>query len=173
MKKEIFFVLVTICLFTHICRTAYEIMKHKKILIPGKLSFVIMFTNMALLWVSWFLLCSNDILKIHLPAVIRYAGLSLSVIGLIAFLSALLTIKTLESYDGDLITGGIYKWIRHPMYLGFIFWLIGFPVFFGALYAFILAFLFTANILYWRSLEEKELMERFPAYAAYRKTTFF
>lgn len=173
MKKEIFFVLVAICLFTHICRTVYEIMKHKKTLIPGKLSFVIMFTNMLLLWVSWFLMCSNDIFKIHIPAIVRYAGLAVSGIGGIAFFSALFTIKTLESYDGDLITGGIYKWIRHPMYLGFILWLIGFPIFFGALYSFILAFLFAANILFWRSLEEKELLERFPAYDVYRKTTYF
>jgi protein-S-isoprenylcysteine O-methyltransferase Ste14 len=173
MKKEIFFVLVAICVFTHICRTSYEIMKHRKTFIPGKLSFVLMFTNMLILWVSWFLLCSYDISKINIPAVLRYAGLALSAIGAIAFLSALFTIKTLESYDGDLITGGIYKWIRHPMYLGFILWLIGFPLFFGALYAFILGFLLAANVLYWRSLEEKELLERFPAYASYRKTTYF
>jgi hypothetical protein len=33
--------------------------------------------------------------------------------------------------------------------------------------------LFIGNILYWRYLEEKELVERFPAYNTYKKTTFF
>jgi protein-S-isoprenylcysteine O-methyltransferase Ste14 len=173
MKKELFFVLVAICLFTHICRTVYEILKHNNFLKPGKLSFVIMFTNMVLLWVSWFLLCRNDISRIEIPGIIRYAGLTLTGIGIIAFLTALFTIKTLESYEGDLITGGIYKWIRHPMYLGFICWLIGFPVYFGALYAFILALLFITNVLFWRYLEEKELLKRFPSYKDYIKTTFF
>jgi len=115
----------------------------------------------------------NDISGISNHVIIKYTGLTLSGIGIIAFLSGLFTIKTLESYDGDLITGGIYKWIRHPMYLGFILWLIGFPLYFGALYAFILAFIFITNVLFWRYLEEKELLKRFPSYGDYRKTTLF
>jgi protein-S-isoprenylcysteine O-methyltransferase Ste14 len=97
----------------------------------------------------------------------------LSITGLITFLSALITIKTLESYDGDLITYGIYSRIRHPMYLAFIFWLIGFPLLFGAVFSFIISFLFAMNILFWRFLEEKELEKRFPGYLNYRKTTIF
>jgi protein-S-isoprenylcysteine O-methyltransferase Ste14 len=94
-------------------------------------------------------------------------------LGIIAFLSGLITIKTLESYDGDLITKGIYSKIRHPMYLGFIFWLIGLPIFFGALIPIFLSVIFVANVLFWRYLEEKELEKRFPAYPDYRKTTIF
>jgi protein-S-isoprenylcysteine O-methyltransferase Ste14 len=83
------------------------------------------------------------------------------------------TIKTLESYEGDLITKGIYSKIRHPMYFGFILWLIGFPIFFGALFSCILSFLFIVNVLFWRYLEEKELEKRFPSYPDYKKTTIF
>lgn len=53
MGKELFFALVIICTVTHINRSVYEILKHKQILKPGKLSFVIMFANMMLLWISW------------------------------------------------------------------------------------------------------------------------
>ncbi len=173
MEKEIFFGLVIVCVITHTIRTSYEILKFKGILKPGKLSFVIMFTNMMLLWVSWFLLCSRDIYTISLPGIIRYAGLTLSGLGIVAFLTALFTIKTLESYDGDLIKKGIYSKIRHPMYLGFILWVTGFPIFCGALFSFILGFVFTMNILYWRYLEEKELEKRFPSYRDYKKTTLF
>jgi protein-S-isoprenylcysteine O-methyltransferase Ste14 len=168
-----FFALVTICIITHVVRSVYEILRHKQILKPGKLSFVIMFTNMMLLWISWFLLCSGDIYRVNIPAIIRYSGIILSVIGIIAFLTALFTIKTLENYEGDLITSGIYSKIRHPMYLGFILWLIGFPVFFGALFSFFLSILFIMNILFWKYLEEKELEKRFPAYLQYKKTTIF
>lgn len=106
MGKELFFALVIICTVTHINRSVYEILKHKQILKPGKLSFVIMFANMMLLWISWVLLWSRDLYRISIPDIIRYSGLALSGIGLVLFLTALFTIKTLESYNGDLITTG-------------------------------------------------------------------
>jgi protein-S-isoprenylcysteine O-methyltransferase Ste14 len=140
-------------------RTIYEILKHKQVLVPNKLSFILMFINMILLWVSWSLTI--------------YIGLLISVLGLIMFLTALFTIKTLESYEGDLITTGIYSKIRHPMYLGFICWLIGFPLIFDAIFSLIFSFIFICNVLFWRYLEEKELLGRFPTYADYRKKTIF
>ena len=151
----------------------YEILKHKKILKANQFTLVIIFTNMALLWVSWALLCFNDMHRIELADIIRYVGISLVAIGLVTFLMALFTIKTFESYEGDLITKGIFSKIRHPMYFGFILWLIGLPIYFGALYAFILAFVFISNVLFWRYLEEKELVERFSSYMDYKKTTIF
>jgi protein-S-isoprenylcysteine O-methyltransferase Ste14 len=173
MKKEFFIALVIAGLITHLIRSVYEILKDKKILKPGKISFVIMFTNMMVLWISWFLLCSNDLYKIELPAMIRYSGLVISAIGGVLFLTALSTIKTLESYNGDLINTGIYSKTRHPMYLGFICWLLGFPLFFGAYFSGLLALVFITNILFWRSLEEKELTQRFPDYQEYKRTTWF
>jgi protein-S-isoprenylcysteine O-methyltransferase Ste14 len=173
MDKKLFFELVILCAVTHIIRSIYEILKHKEVLKASKISFVIMFINMLILWGSWVLLCSLDIYKIALPVIVRYLGLVLWCLGIITFLMGLYTIKTLESYEGDLITTGIYSKIRHPMYLGFIFWSIGFPIFFGALFSFILSFLFIGNILFWRYQEEKELEERFPSYKVYKKTTLF
>ena len=173
MDKGLFFVLVIVCIVTHCIRSLYEILKHRKVIKSTKVTFVIVFVNMALLWASWFALCSLDIYGIAIPGIIRYAGISLCGMGLIVFLVALTTIKTLESYEGNLITSGIYSKIRHPMYLGFIFWLIGFPFFSGALFSIFLSVPFVANVLFWRHLEEKELEERFSSYREYRKTTMF
>lgn len=173
MKKELFLALVIVSIFTHLVRLVYEILKHKQVLKPGKLSFVIILINMLLLWVSWVLLCCYDIYKIDIPNIIRYAGITFAIAGGIIFLTGLVTIKTLESYDGDLITTGIYSKIRHPMYLAFIIWLFGFPVFFEALFALILSVVFIANVLFWRYLEEKELEKRFPTYLEYKKKTVF
>jgi protein-S-isoprenylcysteine O-methyltransferase Ste14 len=128
---------------------------------------------MALLWVSWFALCSLDEFKIILPGIIRYIGLLIVIIGLIFFLTALFTIKTLENYEGDLITKGIYSKIRHPMYLGFIFWYIGMPLFFGSYFSFILSIIFIGNILFWRHLEEIDLVKRFSVYNNYKSKTLF
>ena len=173
MKNQSFILLIVLCVLTHIIRTIYEVLKHKKILVPSKLSFVIIFTNMALLWMSWIALCNSDVYKINLPGILQYSGLLLCLIGVIFFITALFTIKTLETYDGDLITKGIYSKIRHPMYLGFILWSIGFPVYFGAGFSFFLSFLFIANILFWRYLEEIELDKRFPGYKEYKVKTLF
>jgi len=173
MNGRTFIILISLCVITHIIRTVYEALKHKNILKPTKISFAIIFTNMAVLWISWFALCSIDIYKINLPGIINYLGLLLCIIGLIFFITALFTIKTLETYDGDLITKGIYLKIRHPMYLGFILWSIGFPIYFGAIFSFILSFAFIANILFWRYLEEIELDKRFPNYKEYKVKTLF
>jgi len=173
MKKELFFILIIVCTITHIIRTVYEILKHKKMLKPYKLSFIIVLINMLLLWASWFALCSLDIYKIDLPDIINYLGITFVGLGIIIFLTGLLTIKSLESYEGDLITRGIYSKIRHPMYLGFILWLIGMPIFNGGLLSFALCIVFAANVLFWRHLEEKELENRFSAYKEYKKTTIF
>lgn len=137
------------------------------------MSFAIIFTNMMLLWISWFGLCSLDSYTIEHSFIIKYGGGLISIIGVGLFVIALLTIKSLESYDGELITKGIYSKIRHPMYLGFICWLIGAPIFFGGVFSLFLSFLFIANVLFWRHLEEIELDERFKTYKEYRKTTFF
>jgi len=148
MDNKLFFISGIVCVITHIVRSVYEILKHKKILKPGKLSFVIVFINMVLLWTSWFALCSLDIYRINLACIIRYLGITLIGIGIIVFFIALFTIKTLESYEGDLITKGIYSKIRHPMYLGFILWLIGGPIFFrGSFFIFSFVFIYREYLI--------------------------
>jgi len=173
MKNNLFFILTGICIFTHIVRTVYEILKHRKRLVPDKRSFIVVFFNMITLWVSWFLLCSMDPFRMELPSVIGYLGLMLVVLGVVTFLVAFSTIKSLETYAGDLITHGIYSRIRHPMYLAFILWLIGMPVFYGAIFSMALAMIFIANVLFWRYLEELELISRFRGYKEYCQRTIF
>jgi len=173
MKVPAFNILVLVCVAANIIRLGYEVLKHKKLLVPNKVSFVIILTNMLVLWVSWYLLCSLDPFRNTLPFMLSYFGMFLFIIGVILFLTALFTIKSLETYSGDLITTGIYSMIRHPMYLAFILWLIGLPTHFGGMFSFALAILFIANILLWRYLEELDLLERFAGYNAYRKTTIF
>lgn len=62
---------------------------------------------------------------------------------------------------------------RDPILEQPIFWLIGFPVYFGSLVALTLLVPFVLNVLYWRFLEEKELINRFPEYSVYMKKTLF
>jgi protein-S-isoprenylcysteine O-methyltransferase Ste14 len=173
MKNNFFFILAGICIFTHIVRTVYEILKHKKRLVPDKHSFIVVLINMMVLWISWFLLCSMDEFRMEVSPLIGYLGLTLVILGVLIFIIALSTIKSLETYAGDLITHGIYSRIRHPMYLAFILWLIGMPLFYGVYFSLTLGMVFTVNVLFWRHLEEMELLSRFSGYKEYRKRTLF
>jgi len=60
---ELFLILLVICIITHFIRTTYEILKHKKLLIPGRGSFIIILITMFLLWLSWFSLCKRTFLE--------------------------------------------------------------------------------------------------------------
>lgn len=173
MNNYIFYILIAVCLVTHAARTIYEIGKFKKKIKPNKLNFIAMLINMFAMWASWFSLCETDIIKINIPGMLRYIGLAVFIAGLLLFFIALLTIKTLENYKGDLITNGIYSRISHPMYLSFILWMIGYSIYHQALFSFLFSFILTANVLYWKRLEEKELVNKYENYKSYRGKTFF
>jgi protein-S-isoprenylcysteine O-methyltransferase Ste14 len=173
MEDKIFFIWLGISLITHCLRTVYEILKTYKKMKPGKILFTLMFINMIFLWVSWICMCETDVVRVPFPDMIRYGGLAIFLGGVVIFFIGLSTIKALETHEGDLVTHGIYTKIRHPMYLGFILWLIGYSVYCGALLSLIVSAALIANILFWRYLEERELSVRYPAYDEYKKTTMF
>ncbi len=173
MDETLFVVAVAICVSTHIARDVYEVLKDRHVLRPDRTSFLVMFSNMALMWASWCVLCATDPSQVNLPTAIRYAGLAMFAGGIALFLAGLLTLRTLESYDNDLVTGGIYSRIRHPMYLAFMLWLIGLPLAFGGIFSLVLAAPFIANVLWWRRLEENELEKRFVSYKEYQRATLF
>ena len=173
MGENVFVVVVVVWILTHLARDVYEVLKDREILRPDRTTFLVMFSNMALLWLSWCLLCALDPYRLDFPDAIRYAGIALFGIGVVLFVVGLLTLGTLESYENDLVTRGIYSRIRHPMYLAFILWLIGLPLSFGGLFSFILSPIFIANVLLWRYFEEKELEQRFVSYKEYKRVTLF
>ncbi len=117
-------------------------------------------------------MCDEDTTKLHLPEVIKVGGFILSSSGLLLFIIPLLQLKGLENID-MLVTRGVYSFVRHPMYLGFIFWVIGYPLAKDAGLSLLSALIWVPNILCWRYLEEKELLMRFKDYKSYKKRTFF
>ena len=68
---------------------------------------------------------------------------------------------------------GAYKWVRHPMYSGYVLFLAGFALANFSLAYFILVPLHIGLLLYRARLEEMRLAEYSPAYAEYRKQTGF
>jgi protein-S-isoprenylcysteine O-methyltransferase Ste14 len=159
---------------THTIRTIYELLKiRNKIRSENKVVFIIIFTNMVILWISWFNLSFTDPNKINLNPAVKYLGAVIFLSGLILFILSLAKIKRFENYHGDLITNGIYRFLRHPMYLSFILWMIGSSLFNQSGVALIMTIIFTANIFVWKKLEEIQLLKSFPNYKEYMKRTYF
>ncbi len=83
------------------------------------------------------------------------------------YLSALVRIQTERKHQ--VIFSGVYRWVRHPMYLGGILLFICAPSLLNSLYGILIAILF-AFLLVARILgEEKLLTTELEGYAEYRK----
>ena len=113
----------------------------------------------------------NDPYRMSLPSWARYIGLAFFIIGVCLVILSHVKIRGQET--DKLITAGIYSKIRHPMYLGFIIWIIGLPMFTNAGFTLASAIIWIPHILYWKSSEERQLAKKYKDYQEYKKRTWF
>lgn len=74
--------------------------------------------------------------------------------------------------DQELITDGIYKYIRHPAYSGDLLAQLGLTIFFSSFYGFVLMLMLIFPFLYRIKIEEEMLIERFgDSYIKYQMDT--
>lgn len=171
--KIMFFIWFGICFVCYITRTAFNVLNYKKNpLAESKKIVTSIFIIMFVLWFSWFQMCFLDPIKMNIPDWIRYIGLSLFLMGVFLFIFSHTKLKGFED-TGELITGGIYSKIRNPMYLGFIIWIVGFPIFTKSLITLVSSTIWISHIIYWKILEERELEEKYKEYREYKKKTWF
>ena len=106
------------------------------------------------------------------------AGLAIFPVGLTIAIVAVCTLKrnylstlmTLE--DHELITHGLYRYVRHTLYFGVLFAIMGVPVYAQSLYGFLVMCVLIPIFLNRIRMEEAMLTEKFgDAYEAYRKVT--
>ena len=169
-----FLSLFLICLLCHIIRSLYEILKYQnKVSAANKLVFGMVFIDMCVLWSTWFMMPEVDSVKLTLPQFLRIAGLVLFIIGILLFVYTLVRLKTLDNYKGDLVQDGLFAIIRHPMYLGFIFWMVGYSVFQQSQTTLLTSTIWILNVFFWRYIEEKQLERKYPAFREYKKKTLF
>ncbi len=105
-------------------------------------------------------------------------GLALIIIGLIIMIVGQATLfrnysgTVLIRVDHQLITHGIYRFTRNPIYLGAIMVFTGLPVYTASLYGFLTMLILIPIILNRIRLEEKLLTEEFQdAFQKYKETT--
>ena len=133
---------------------------------------IITMLAMAGMWFSWFFLVEADPWLLGLPPWLRMTGLALFILGVLLFATPLLHLRRFENTE-RLVTGGVFRYLRHPMYTGFILWLLGYPTYLDSGVGLITAPLWITSVLLWRFFEEKSLERQFPEYPAYRQQTWF
>ena len=171
---NLFILFLILSILTHTIRTIYEILKIKKKIKPGnKILFRIIFGNMIILWISWFGLCITATDNFIRNPAFKYPGAGIFITGVIIFLISFIKIKRFENDKKELVTTGIYKYFRHPMYIGFCFWMLGSSLFCQSGIALSLAVIYSVNIYYWKKSEEIHLLKLYPEYNEYMKKTYF
>ena len=155
-------------------RTGYEVLKKSgKVNPESKPLFAGVFAAMCVLWISWFGMCPVDPLPVALPVQLRWTGFALFLVGIGLAIAALAQLKGVENID-HLVTTGLFSKLRHPMYVGFLSWIVGWSVYHGALASLLTGLAGIGSILYWRRLEEQNLEAKYgERYRVYRKQTWF
>jgi len=125
---------------------------------------------------AWNLVRQQGTLFTHSGQIIF--GLALIVIGFTILIVAQVTLRRYYSStlvireDHQLITHGIYHFIRHPIYLGNIMVFIGISVFTSSFYGLLIMSALIPIFLNRIRMEERLLIEEFgDAYRAYKQTT--
>jgi len=169
-----YFVFLGLFLVCLVVRTGYELSKKSGRIDPNsKILFDFILAAMIALWVSWFSMCPIDPFPISLPAPLRWIGFAMVILGAGLAVGALVQLKGVENVR-HLVTTGLFSKIRHPMYTGFLCWIVGWSMYFGALTSFIFGVIAVFNILYWRRLEEEALeLQHGESYRIYRKRAWF
>lgn len=109
--------------------------------------------------------------------VLRIVGGVPMVIGAVliiwAFLQQRLNISIFPSpkEEGHLITTGVYKLVRHPIYAGVLFLAFGYAIYEQSFYKIIIAFLLFILFEVKSGYEEQLLIRKYPAYAQYKLNT--
>lgn len=113
-----------------------------------------------------------------LDLAMRWVGVWMFLLGVIIRLVAIATLK--KNFSGrlrireghTLVKNGIYRWIRHPAYLGLILLYLGIPLIVSSVLGFLVILLIVPLLLHRIKLEERMLIERFGAeYEEYRGHT--
>ncbi|MGY5851672.1 methyltransferase family protein [Salegentibacter sp. F14] len=116
-----------------------------------------------------------SLLRFRLPVWIDYLLLPLIILGAGVVLIGLLELRTNLSIfprplkNSQLITHGLFKYIRHPIYSGILLSAFSLALYLGSGYKLLIAFLLLILFYFKSRYEEKLLQQKFPEYRQYMK----
>jgi protein-S-isoprenylcysteine O-methyltransferase Ste14 len=168
-----FWLFFVICFICFGMRTIYNYwIFRKQRSVGGKRGATVMNINMAVLWAAWFSMNFWDPVRTVLPVWLRYVGLLLFVVGVLFFVLGDFAMRGLANKE-KIVKSGIFSRIRHPVYLGFCIWVVGFPIFIQSMLTLASAVLWVGFFMCWKRWEEQDLERKFPEYHDYKKQTWF
>ena len=112
-----------------------------------------------------------------IPLWLQFAGLIFAFAGIIISIASIATLnKNLSAFptpkqSAKLIQSGIYKYIRHPIYSGILFFTFGFSIYSENMLRFLIFFTLLILFNFKAAYEEKLLLNKFSNYSAYKKKT--
>lgn len=164
---------LALCLAGLLLRDTYEILKQSgRVDSKNKAVFCTVFAAMCGMLGSWPVMSLQDPWRIALPEAVRWAGGIAVVAAVFLAIGGVAQLRGLENID-HLVTTGLYSRLRHPMYTGFILWIMGWVLLGGAFASTLPAAACIGSILWWRRLEERALIAQFGTeYRSYSKHTW-
>jgi protein-S-isoprenylcysteine O-methyltransferase Ste14 len=173
MELAVFYTFFGTCFICFAIRTLHCVLKNRGGEIAEssrvvKAIFVVMF----FVWSGWTGMVLGDPYEMHPATWLRYTGLAVFIIGVSFFIIG--HVRIVGGGSQGLVTGGIYSKLRHPVYTGFIFWVLGLPIFANSLFTLASSVLWIPQFLYWGRSEDQELARKYEGYyEEYRKKTWF
>ena len=128
-----------------------------------------------LLFLAWFFEVED--MHFQLSENLHKLALILAGVGVVLIIVAMVQIRNKISpfpsprQGAKLITSGAFAFARHPIYSGVIFVSFGLSVWLGSGYKLLISLLLYLLLFLKSRYEEKRLLEIFPEYALYRRTT--
>jgi protein-S-isoprenylcysteine O-methyltransferase Ste14 len=168
-----FFIWGGFCLCCFIYRTVFNMLLFRRHPWAEKKGpIILVYPAMAGLWFSWFQMNFADPLRRPFPLGLRIGGFAVFSGGVFLVVFSMIKLHGVE-HRGRLVTSGIFSKIRNPMYLGFILWTVGLPL--GAQSPLTLASapLWIFFLVFWKILEEKDLLGKYEGYREYMRRTWF
>lgn len=108
---------------------------------------------------------------LQLPGWVFFVGGSLITIVSIFKLDKNLTIFPTPKQDGLLLTNGLYKYIRHPIYSGVILVFLGAALIYLSVFKLVITSFLIILFMVKTTYEEKQLEKKFPEYREYKNHT--
>nr|MBC7613421.1 isoprenylcysteine carboxylmethyltransferase family protein [Pseudopedobacter sp.] len=111
------------------------------------------------------------------PNFLNYLGLLIAIAGLIILVLALLQLnKNISPFptpkaNSELVTNGLYSWMRHPIYSGILLFVFGYAIYSQIEFRFLISVALLFLFYFKSSYEEKLLKEKFPDYTNYQHQT--
>jgi protein-S-isoprenylcysteine O-methyltransferase Ste14 len=169
-----YFVVAGLCVTGVIVRTGYEQLKLAgNVDTKNRAVFAVVFMAMCVMLSSWPAMCPLDPRRVPVPTIVQALGLGAVTAGVTLAVGGLVQLRGLENID-HLVTTGLYSRLGHPMYAGFLLWIAGWIVVYGAVVSLAVGVVCIGNILYWRRLEERALESVYgEVYRVYRRRTWF